>query len=150
MSTLSEARKDAEKYARAQMFYGEGAGTERKLIKASVESKSLVKPGYAEEFHRALAQQDMAKHAKQAKHRRTRKDAFYSLDRTSRAIRSGRYENMQTGALVLIGVGYVLYTSGAGRVIYDKTLDTSRDLRRRMKSRKRLRTVTNLDSFRTL
>ena len=34
--TKSEARKDAHEYARAKMFYGEGAGIRRKKIKARV------------------------------------------------------------------------------------------------------------------
>ena len=35
-----EASKDAKEFARAKMFYGEGAGNRRKLIKATVNQKS--------------------------------------------------------------------------------------------------------------
>lgn len=38
--TNREARKDASEFARAQMFYGEGAGTRRKLIRATVDAKT--------------------------------------------------------------------------------------------------------------
>ena len=37
--TKSEARKDAHEYARAKMFYGEGAGIRRKKIKARVDTR---------------------------------------------------------------------------------------------------------------
>ena len=33
-----KARKDAKEYARAKMYYGEGAGNRRKLIRATVKS----------------------------------------------------------------------------------------------------------------
>lgn len=36
-STKRVAKRDAKEYARAQMYYGEGAGNRRKLIKATVE-----------------------------------------------------------------------------------------------------------------
>ena len=34
------AKKDAKEFARAKMFYGEGAGNRRKLIKATVQQRS--------------------------------------------------------------------------------------------------------------
>ena len=39
-STNRVAKRDARESAKAKMFYGEGAGTRRKLIKAKVESRS--------------------------------------------------------------------------------------------------------------
>lgn len=44
-STNKEARKDATEFARAKMFFGQGAGTRRKLIKNSVEAKKKRIPG---------------------------------------------------------------------------------------------------------
>ena len=64
-----EASKDAKEYARAKMYYGEGAGNRRKLIKAKVEEKSK-DAGYKEAFDYALSQQDMNKHADAAKRER--------------------------------------------------------------------------------
>ena len=65
--TNREARKDAQEFARAKMFYGEGAGTRRKLIKAKVEGKSKKDPNYKKAFDQHLSNQDMSKHAEKAR-----------------------------------------------------------------------------------
>lgn len=64
-----EASKDAKEFARAKMYYGEGAGTRRKLIKNKVKEKSK-DPAYKEAFDYALSQQDMNKHVEAAKRER--------------------------------------------------------------------------------
>ena len=61
-----EAKKDAKEFARAKMYYGDGAGIRRKLIKASVDEKSK-DAFYKSEFEKALATQNMDEHAKKAK-----------------------------------------------------------------------------------
>jgi hypothetical protein len=53
--TSREARKDATEFAKAKMFYGEGAGTRRKLIKAKVEAKAGKDPNYKNPYIRAAA-----------------------------------------------------------------------------------------------
>lgn len=80
-STDREARKDADEFARAKLFYGQGAGTRRKLIKATVESKKAKDPDYAKAFDRNLAKQDLAKQASGARKERKRKDR---TDRTKK------------------------------------------------------------------
>lgn len=47
--TRHKAKKDAKEFARAKMFYGEGAGNRRKLIKATVSERSK-DPGYKQEI----------------------------------------------------------------------------------------------------
>lgn len=69
-----QAKKDAEEFARAKMYYGEGAGNRRKLIKAQVEERSKSST-YKEAFDQYLNEQDMAEHAKKAKAQRRRTDA---------------------------------------------------------------------------
>jgi len=59
------AKKDAQEYARAKMFYGEGAGNRRKLIKATVNERSKDEY-YKQAFDKYFSQQDMAKHAEKA------------------------------------------------------------------------------------
>lgn len=73
-STNRAARKDANEFARAKMFFGEGAGTRRKLIKATVEAKRKRIPGYAKAFEHHLANQDLSTHAKKATKERSRTD----------------------------------------------------------------------------
>ena len=79
-----EASKDAKEYARAKMFYGEGAGTRRKLIKAKVEEKSK-DAGYKEAFNYALSKQDMNKHADAAKRERKAENFKQGVPRVAKS-----------------------------------------------------------------
>lgn len=72
--TDKDAAKDAKEFARAKLFYGEGAGTRRKLIKAKVEARSSKDPSYARAFERHLAGQDLGTHAQRARGERSRAD----------------------------------------------------------------------------
>lgn len=78
-----EASKDAKEYARAKMYYGEGAGNRRKLIKAKVEEKSK-DPGYKEAFDYAMSKQNMDKHASAAKRERKAEDIKQGVPRAAR------------------------------------------------------------------
>jgi hypothetical protein len=69
-----DAKKDAREFARAKQFFGEGAGTRRKLIKATVEGKSAKNPAYAKAFQSHISKQDSSKHASKAVSERRRKD----------------------------------------------------------------------------
>lgn len=85
-STNREARKDAAEFARAKMFYGEGAGTRRKLIKASVEAKAKKDPTYQAAFDHHLGQQDLSTHASKARTERRRKDVKAGVGKNARAV----------------------------------------------------------------
>lgn len=78
-----QARKDAKEYARAKMYYGEGAGTRRKLIKAKVNTRSK-NPDYKREFDRQLSKQNMEKHASRAKTQRKVNDAKKATGKAAR------------------------------------------------------------------
>jgi hypothetical protein len=84
--TNKEAAKDAHEFARAKMFHGEGAGTRRKLIKATVEAKKKQDPTYGAAFDHHLARQDMAQHASKATSERKRKDVKASAGKTARGL----------------------------------------------------------------
>jgi 2'-5' RNA ligase len=81
-----QASKDAEEFARAKMFYGEGAGTRRKLIKAKVEAASRKDPTYKKAFEHHLAKQDLGKHASKARKERRRKDVRKGTAKTARGV----------------------------------------------------------------
>lgn len=72
--TDREARKDATEFARAKMFYGEGAGNRRKLINNSVVDKRKRDPSYGKAFDHHVNQQNMADHAQKARRERSRTD----------------------------------------------------------------------------
>lgn len=68
------AKKDAHEYARAKLFYGEGAGTRRKLIGNTVAERTKRVSGYGAAFDHHYAKQDLSKHASAAVGERGRKD----------------------------------------------------------------------------
>lgn len=80
-----KARKDAKEYARAKMFYGEGAGTRRKLIKNTVQERSK-DPTYKQYFDEALSKQDMAKHVSKARTERKVRDVKNKTAKTGRGV----------------------------------------------------------------
>lgn len=80
-----QASKDAKEYARAKMYYGEGAGTRRKLIKATVNERSK-NPEYKKAFDNAMSKQNMAKHATKAKTERRVNDTKKATAKTGRGI----------------------------------------------------------------
>lgn len=98
--TSREARKDADEFAKAKMFYGEGAGTRRKLIKAKVESKSAKDPSYKKAFDHHMGNQDLGKRASQARGERKRKDTVATTAKTARGVKN---LVMKTGAPVTLG-----------------------------------------------
>ena len=79
------AKKDANEFARAKMYYGEGAGNRRKLIKATVNerSKDSVYKAWFDEYSK---NQDMAKHAQKARTERHTRDAVKTTAKTTRGI----------------------------------------------------------------
>lgn len=105
--TNREAKKDANEHAKAQMFYGEGAGNRRKLIKAKVNSKSSKDPLYKKAFDYHSDNQDMAKRAVSARGERKRKDVVKGTAKTARGVKNLA---MKTGAPVAVS-SLVLYTA---------------------------------------
>lgn len=73
-STDRQAKKDAKEFATAKMYYGQGAGTRRKLINKSVDARKARDPAYAKAFDRHLSNQQLDKHAAKASKQRSRTD----------------------------------------------------------------------------
>lgn len=104
--TSREAKKDANEFAKAKMFFGEGAGTRRKLIKATVESKSAKDPTYKKAFDHHLGNQDLGKRASQARGERKRKDTTKAVGKTARGVKNlalGTGAPVAISALVVYG-----------------------------------------------
>lgn len=136
-SVQKQAAKDAHEYAAAYMAYGEGAGTRRKLIEGTVGYKAEFVPGYREAFEREHSAQNMEKHAKNAKGAQRTKAVVNSVNRNTRAIASGKHENMSTGLLIIGAAGYLLHKTG-----HDKTV-LEFGKKQLKKARKRFKKVTN-------
>lgn len=118
--TDREAAKDAKEFARAKVFYGEGAGNRRKLIKATVEGKSKKDPSYKKAFDRHLAEQDTSKHASKARSERKRKDVRKSTAKTARGVRhilNGNSQYASLAAAMLVGGAMYAHKAGIDRVV---------------------------------
>lgn len=75
-STVNLAKKDAKRLVDAKMFYGETAGTRRKLLKAELERKSKTILDYEKVLQAEIKNVDTAKSAKKAKSERSRIDTI--------------------------------------------------------------------------
>lgn len=121
-STDRDAKKDAAEFARAKMFYGQGAGTRRKLIKNTVESRSKNDPDYKKAFERHLADQDMSTHASKARGERKRKDIKNSAGRGLRGTRhilNGNSRYASTVTALVVGGALYAHKSGIDRAILE-------------------------------
>jgi hypothetical protein len=85
-STDRMAKKDAKRHADAKMFYGQTAGTKRKLLKAELEKKKRTIPGYEEAFNKHLENVDFAKSAKKAVRKRHTIDATHGAKSATKQI----------------------------------------------------------------
>lgn len=129
--TNRAASKDAAEFARAKMFYGEGAGTRRKLIKAQVEAKSKIDPSYKKAFDHHLERQDMGKQAVKAKSERRRKDVASKTTKTVKGAHrqlTGGMGNVSMASAALAGGYVVAKKTGADKVILDAGKKAMADL----------------------
>lgn len=134
-----DASRDAAEFARAKAFYGEGAGTRRKLIKTTVEAKSKANPDYKKAFDHHSDKQDMARHVSKAKSERSSKDRRAAVGKNARAINraiNGPFAGPVAAAAVLglygaaraSGYDQKIYSVGKGavnRVRYGSSIDLS-------------------------
>lgn len=119
MNVQREALRDASEFARAQVFYGEGAGNRRKLIKAAVAAKASRSPAYQQAFESALAVQDMAAHVQKARKERRRRDFTHAFNKNTRNAMAGRYTGVNMTVIVIGGVVYYAHRTGYDKRIYD-------------------------------
>lgn len=125
-----KARKDAKEYARAKMFYGQGAGTRRKLIKATVDERSK-NPEYKKAFDEALSKQDMSKHASKAKTERKVKDTKNAVAKIGRGIVNivtGHPERLGATLAVAAAAYGVAHKTGADKIIANTAKTKFKDI----------------------
>jgi hypothetical protein len=112
--TDRDAKRDADEFAKAKMFYGNGAGTRRKLIKAKVEQKSKANPGYKAAFEHHVGNQDLAKRADQAVSTRRRKDVKAKVGQGARGINRHINGPFAGGLAAVAAVSAYKYASSKG------------------------------------
>jgi hypothetical protein len=120
-----DAGRDAKEFARAKLFYGEGAGNRRKLIKAKVEDKSKRIPGYKESFDHHLKNQDLSKHSDKAvKERKTKDRNTRNKQRVGALARRATGEmGTQAAFIAVAATGAAFLRSPKGRAMMLKTYD---------------------------
>ena len=141
-STSREAKNDAREFARAKMFYGEGAGTRRKLIKATVNSKSAKDPSYKKAFDYHLNSQDMGSHASKARGERRRKDVVSKTGKTARGVHrslTGGFGSVSLASAVIAGGYLYARQTGADKVILNHAKTAYSTARSSMKTAQRAR-----------
>lgn len=75
--TSSMAKKDATRISDAKMFYGQTAGTRRKLLNAEIEKKKKTIDGYETALNYHMKNVDSSKSAKKAISERNRIDTVH-------------------------------------------------------------------------
>lgn len=126
--TRHKAKKDAKEFARAKMFYGEGAGNRRKLIKATVNERSK-DAGYKQEFDKYLAKQDMADHAAKARRERHVKDAKNSTAKTARGLIHLSTGSFAKASATAVAIYTVAHFTGVDRIVANAAKTKFNDLR---------------------
>ena len=113
--TNREAKKDAKEYTKAKMYYGEGAGTRRKLINKSVEAKAKRDPSYKKAFDAHVESTDYAKRAQQARSQRRSTDTKNKVVKTGKQVGHALRGNSQYagfGAMAIAAVGTYAWQNG--------------------------------------
>lgn len=127
--TRRRAKKDAKEYARAQMFYGEGAGNRRKIIKNIVNERSK-DPGYKQEFEKYLAEQDMSAHAEKARRERRFKDATKSAGKTTRGLINLSMGSIASVSASAVAIYSLAHVTGVDKIVADAAKTKISDLKR--------------------
>lgn len=125
-----DAAKDAKEFARAKQFYGKGAGTRRKLIKAKVEEKSKRSGDYKKAFDHHLNSQDMSKHSDKAVAERKSKDRRERGKQRAGYVARRFTGEMGTQAAFLASAaaGAAYLNSPKGRALLNKTMSKVNDV----------------------
>lgn len=111
------AKNDAERWLSAEMAYGEGAGTRRKLLGAEID-QNMNFPGYIEAFDAAYNALDKNVFAKKAIKERKALDRGLKTSKNIRAIKSGNVRGLSTG-LYVVAIGAIV----AHQTGYDKKIE---------------------------
>lgn len=116
------AAKDAKEAAQAKMYYGEGAGVRRRLIKNTVNSR-MKDPAYAEAYNRHFEGQDLAKAAVKARSKRKRTDTVKGTTKTVKGVHhilNGNSQYASATAALLVGGAMYAHKTGIDKVILNK------------------------------
>lgn len=109
------AAKDAAKWAEAELFFGEGAGTRRKLLSADIGYKTENVSEYYPAFKKAYDSLNFSQLAMNAAKERQSIDRMNMVSKNARAIIRGDRRGLSTGVAIVVGIAWVAHQTG-----YDK------------------------------
>lgn len=143
--TSKTAQQDAKEFARAQMFYGQGAGTRRKLIKNTVEARKKQDPLYAKAFDHHVSNQDMSVHAQKAQKERHSKDRRQTAKQASGHVARRLTGEMGTTAAFTAAAiaGGTYLASPSGKRLRGKVSAEAKIWLRTQKGKRTIRQVEN-------
>jgi hypothetical protein len=110
------AAKDAAKWAYAELFFGEGAGTRRKLLSAEIAHKVENISNYNEAFNKAYSKQPFANLAIKAAKERKHIDRSNMIGKNAKALLRGDRRGLSTGLLIIVTIGVVAHQTGLDKV----------------------------------
>ena len=120
MNVKKLAANDAERWAYAEMFFGEGAGTRRKLLSAEIASKVEKINDYHEHFEKALGNVDMGKMALAAARERKRLDHVGFIKKNTRAIVRGDLRHVSPLLLAVAVGGYYAHVNELDKAAWQR------------------------------
>lgn len=140
-----DAKKDAREFARAKVYYGEGSGTRRKLIKTKVEAKSKRIPGYKEAFESHLTNQDLSKHVSKAVSERKRTDRVQTNKKRFGAVARRLTGEMGTQAalVALVFSGVTFAKSQKGQQVMKTSMNKIRKASEEFKRRQGAKNISD-------
>lgn len=130
------AKTDAEKWLLAEMFYGEGSGTRRKLLYAEIDQKMKTMPAYTQAFDAAYEALDQSKFARLAIKEREKIDRATKHTKNLKAFKSGNLQNLTTGVYLVVAGVIIAHHTGYDKVIANKARELSRKAKTEYRFRK--------------
>lgn len=141
------AKQDAYDWARAEMFFGEGAGIRRRHLQAQIIEKMEQFPGYEALYQKHYARQDMIKHAEKALQERKKIDRSIKANKNFRALKSGNYTALSNGVFIAVGVAYVAHATGYDKKVVAEGKKLYRKAKAEVKFRKAKREGRNVEKL---
>lgn len=137
------AEQDAERWAAAEMFYGEGAGTRRKLLDAELQTK-LSDGDYENAFYNAYNSLNLDKFAERAIKERQKIDRAAKAGKNFNALKRGNLTGLSNGIFIVVGVAYVAHATGYDKKIEAKATELYRKAKVKVEARHRKGAVYNV------
>jgi hypothetical protein len=118
MNVKKQAAQDAYEYALADMFFGEGAGTRRKLITNAVAWNTERVTGYKEAFDEALSKINFAEITKEVKERK-RIDRIHTASKNLKALGRGDLRGASTVVVIVASGVWLAHETGTDKLILE-------------------------------